>query len=126
MVRQCPKDCIVAAYVAVFIPIGIPNTLLAADCSCKKMGLGLCIVDVLCTIYGDVAPVQRLVPPVHRKEAEQPVVTYSPIPIAGDKHTGSFSRRTKILETGYSLLTEIGGGRASLRSLFLCDRGQQQ
>ena len=45
MVRKHLIAYRLAAYVAAFVTVGYPNTLLAKHCSCRNIGHSLCILD---------------------------------------------------------------------------------
>lgn len=96
-------------YAVAFLAFGYPNILLAEDCICRKIGLGLCVPDpaseCACQLYWNEWPNGAF-------GNEYPDVTVlSPKGECFKKRSyrPSASIRLIILETGYSLLKDIGG-----------------
>ena len=52
MVGQRQIKCMLTGYIAAFIGIWMPNTLLALDCSCNEFGFGVCIRAYSCPSSG--------------------------------------------------------------------------
>jgi hypothetical protein len=158
MVWQRRINCILAPYMAAFIVLWMPNTLLAQDCRCTNLGFGVCLHDYSCPSSGvdehflasyvaarreevaahlereavareREAAARRAQEAAARREQvathpeqvaahlERAVAAREREAVAREQEAAAWTfpplvaplRRMKILETGYSLLTEIGG-----------------